>query len=266
MEKRSGPTVVLFHGILVTERAMRPLERFAIDSTGTAVLLKMAVGLTSTGRFRRHIAKKTGLRALSLTYHTRGVTLAQSAKKLAAEIRELHPEERRPEVFAVACSLGSVLLRHIVALPDGGGIEWKGSVLIAPPSRGSMVARRIAKVPLLGWIVGLVLGRAGRELGEEIADGRDWSPPPQPCGVIAGTKAVTLLNPVGWVSNLFRLIDRPNDGTIAASEAQLPQGQMADFRTVAAGHTRIQNHPEVQRLTVNFILHQSFARSHSQTT
>ena len=207
---------------------------------------------------RRHISAHTGLCAVSFTYHTRRKSLAQIAQDLVAEIRAMHSEER-PQVFAVACSLGSVVLRHIMALPNNGGIEWHGSVLIAPPSKGSMVARRIAKVPVLGWVVGLVLGRAGRELGEEMADGSSWAAPPQPCGVIAGTKAVTLMNPVGWVSNLFGIITQPNDGTIALDETRLPDGLMADFRTVHAGHTRIQNHLEVKRLTVNFIRHQAFS-------
>lgn len=142
-----------------------------------------------------------------------------------------------------------------MALPDQGGISWAGSILIAPPSKGSTVARNVAKVPVINWIVGLVLGKAGRELGN--ADGSKWAPPPQPCGVIAGTKAVTLANPVGWVSNLFRIIPHPNDGTIAVAETKLPV--MEDFGTVHTGHTNIQNHPEVQRLTVNFILHHRFA-------
>lgn len=206
----------------------------------------------------RYISTHTGLRTVSFTYHTRKHSLAQIAENLATDIRS-HHSEANPQVFAVACSLGSVVLRHIMALPDQGGIDWRGSVLIAPPSQGSMVARRIAKVPLLGWLVGLVLGKAGRELGEEVADGRSWAAPPQPCGVIAGTKAVTIMNPVSWVSNLFRIISRPNDGTIALEETRLPNELMTDFRTVSAGHTRIQNHPEVKRLTVNFICHQTFA-------
>ena len=60
-----------------------------------------------------------------------------------------------------------------------------------------------------------------------------WADPPLPCGVIAGSKAVTLLNPVGWVSNLFGLISRPNDGTIALEETRL--GCMSDFLAVHAG-------------------------------
>ena len=51
--------------------------------------------------------------------------------------------------------------------------------------------------------------------------------------MIAGSKAVTLLNPVGWVSNLFGLISRPNDGTIALEETRL--SCMSDFLTVHAG-------------------------------
>ena len=122
----------------------------------------------------------------------------------------------------------------------------------------SMVARSISRVPILGRLVGLVLGKGGRELGATEADGRHWANPPQPCGVIAGTKKWTLLNPVGWVSNGFKIIDSPNDGTIALQETRLPAELMTDFTTVYAGHTAIQNNTEVQRLTTNFILSQKF--------
>jgi hypothetical protein len=121
-----------------------------------------------------------------------------------------------------------------------------------------MIARSIQRVPLLGWLVGLVLGKGGRELGLASADGAAWADPPQPCGVIAGTKAVTLLNPVGWVSNLFGMISKPNDGTIALEETKLGRGLMTDFCCVHAGHTKIQNHPRVMEATVNFILHHGF--------
>ena len=121
-----------------------------------------------------------------------------------------------------------------------------------------MLARRISRTPLLGWLVGLVLGKGGRELGAAAANGKEWSDPPQPCGVIAGTKNVTLMNPVGWVSNSFGIIRKPNDGTIALEETKLPAHLMADFATVHAGHTRIQNNPEVLNLTVAFIQNQQF--------
>ena len=121
-----------------------------------------------------------------------------------------------------------------------------------------MVARRIQRVPLLGWLVGLILGKGGRELGAAAAQGQQWGDPPMPCGVIAGTKNVTLMNPVGWVSNSFGIIAKPNDGTIAVEETKLPAHLMTDFATVYAGHTRIQNNPEVLKLTVSFILNQRF--------
>jgi len=73
--------------------------------------------------------------------------------------------------------------------------------------------------------------------------GLRWADPPQPCGVIAGSKAVTLLNPVGWISNLFGIISRPNDGTIAVEETRLPS--MADFCVVHAGGQSQVNGPDL---------------------
>lgn len=82
----------------------------------------------------RHIKERTGLRAECITYKIRKQSLHQAASKAAADVKNLAPEDK--PVFAVACSLGSVVLRHMMALPDKGGINWAGCVLIVPPSQG----------------------------------------------------------------------------------------------------------------------------------
>jgi len=121
-----------------------------------------------------------------------------------------------------------------------------------------MVVRRIHKIQLLGWLLGLFLGKAGRELGLASTDGSAWADPPQPCAVIAGSKHFTLMNPMGCLYNLFGLISKPNDGTIALEETKLGQGLMTDFCSVYVGHNTIKDHPDVLEATVNFILHQRF--------
>lgn len=52
----------------------------------------------------------------------------------------------------------------------------------------------------------LLYGRAGIELGAEIAKGDPWPNPPQPCGIIAGTKSLALANPTSWLTFLFHMI------------------------------------------------------------
>ena len=82
----------------------------------------------------RHIHEQTRYKTASLTYHPYKLSLAQVAEVAAQQIKSLAPDQT--PVFAVACSLGSVVLRHIMAMPQQGGISWAGCVLIAPPSQG----------------------------------------------------------------------------------------------------------------------------------
>ena len=85
-------------------------------------------------RWCRHIRRETGLEAHCLTYKVRRKSLAQAALQVADQVRGVAPEGQ--PVFAIACSLGTVVLRHVMALPQQGAIKWSGCVLIAPPSQG----------------------------------------------------------------------------------------------------------------------------------
>ena len=110
----------------------------------------------------------------------------------------------------------------------------------------------------MNWMVGIFLGKGGRELFASAANGRQWAVAPQPCAVIAGTRSLTWLNPIGWVSNGFRIISKPNDGTIAVDETRLEDKWMKEFHLVPAGHTQIQNHEQVMTITSDFIRAQNF--------
>ena len=82
------------------------------------------------------------------------------------------------------------MLRHMVGLPDQ--VDWKGCVMIAPPNRGSAVARTLGALPGIGGVFGFFWGQAGLDLGAEVARVAAWPPPPQPCGVIAGTRRASV--------------------------------------------------------------------------
>ena len=57
------------------------------------------------------------------------------------------------------------------------------------------------------WCVGRVIyGSAGVELGREIATGNVWPDPPQPCGIIAGTRSLSMANPTSWLTTTFGMI------------------------------------------------------------
>lgn len=46
----------------------------------------------------------------------------------------------------------------------------------------------------------------GIGLGVELSEGDAWPRPPQPCGVIAGTRALAFTNPTSWITQSFGLL------------------------------------------------------------
>ncbi len=48
--------------------------------------------------------------------------------------------------------------------------------------------------------------RAGVQLGVEVAESDAWPLPPQPCGVIAGTRSLSAVNPTSWLTSSFRML------------------------------------------------------------
>ncbi|MCA9528223.1 MAG: hypothetical protein KC549_18190 [Myxococcales bacterium] len=165
---------------------------------------------------------------------------------LAADvIARVRTEVGPGPVAAVTHSMGGILVRHI-----GARLPWTRIVMLAPPNGGSGVARSVKDWWLYRWIYG--------PAGQTVADGEAWPPPPAPCGVIAGTRGPSLDNPPSWLIQGLRLIPpgAESDGTVTVDETRgTPH---VDFATVDAGHTRIMNHPETQRLVLRFLATGSF--------
>lgn len=82
------------------------------------------------------------------------------AAGVAREISEIASADA--EVWVVTHSLGGVVLRHIMALPYQGGMRWAGVCMIAPPNRGSTVARKLRNAGFpLGSLFRAIAGKAG---------------------------------------------------------------------------------------------------------
>ncbi|MCA9663929.1 MAG: alpha/beta fold hydrolase [Myxococcales bacterium] len=208
------PTVVLLHGLARSHRSL--------------------------ARLRRSL-EAAGYPTWSRSYPSR----RQGVEQLASEIGEQIREElgNRP-LFAVTHSMGGIIVRQLArALP------WRGSVLIAPPNRGSAVARLMRDAKIFQWFY----GPAGQQLGAEPSEIERWPAPPRPCGVIAGTQSFSLRNPTSWLTRATGVLDGPSDGTVAVSETQLDEDALDGFVTLDANHTFIANHPQTARLVVRFV-------------
>ncbi len=206
--------VLLVHGIL--------------RSTGTfSALEKALIG--------------TGFDAVAISYPSSRSTIEEHAAGLA---RLLDRQQGTETVSFVTHSMGGLVVRHLLAR-DGAWkrrIEVQRVVMIAPPNRGSAIARLLEDVPAYR----LVYGAAGQQLTpQEVAriPALDY-----PFAIIAGGK--------GDGGGFNPLLPGDDDGTVRLEETRLEGAK--DFLVVHEIHASISNHRETIRATINFLKHGRF--------
>lgn len=204
------PTVVFLHGMGQDERSNEKLRR---------------------------AVRQAGYRVWCTSYPTRQTTISALAQEVGDRIEA---ELGREKLFAVAHSLGAILVRHFAERFD-----WQRVVMLGPPNQGARIAQRLRGRAVCRWAFGPVL--------EELADASRWPEPPKPFAVIAGTRSLTLGNPTSWLSQAVGIFDpgQHNDGTIALDETRHPE--MADFAVLDASHTGLLDHPFTARLVLEFL-------------
>ncbi|MEY3014399.1 MAG: hypothetical protein RIT45_3134 [Pseudomonadota bacterium] len=203
-------------------------------------LARTRVSMAGMARF----LEGQGYRTFAHTYPSRRHGVAELAEQVAeVALRELGPGP----IDAVTHSLGGVLARQMA-----GMLPLRRVVMLAPPNAGSDLARTLEGFGPFSWLYG--------PAGRDVARAEGW-PDAIRCevGVIAGTRAPSLGNPVSWLSRGIGVFgaDRPSDGTVAVDETHLPG--MTDFATVHASHTWIMNHPEARQMVQRFLEHGRFA-------
>jgi pimeloyl-ACP methyl ester carboxylesterase len=209
------PVVVFLHGLARTHRSLTPLRK-RIEAAGYDTWAR--------------------------SYPSRRMPVAELATTVAEWVRK---DVGDTPVLGVTHSLGGILARHI-----GEQLVWKGLVMLAPPNRGSRVAKALRFHPLYRWFYG--------PAGQELADHRAWPAPPRPFAVIAGTAGVTLGNPPSWAVRSLKILpaEMAHDGTVAVDETKLPG--MVGYAEVPASHTFIMSHPRTVELVLHFLEHQRF--------
>ncbi len=142
-----------------------------------------------------------------------------------------------PELYFVGHSMGNIVFRkylmdHVSKTNDP---PWKASVMLAPPSHGSYVARVLKPTLLFGLLLGrcaLSLAGRGDQLSTELAT------PAHRFGIIAGKYN---LNP------LFR---SDNDMVVSVSETRLLGAH--DFKVLKGMHTTLMAQPAVSSMIDRF--------------
>lgn len=155
-QARSGPSVVLLHGMAQTALSMSPLV---------------------------HDLKRAGYRTRNTGYPTRPYDVEGLVERYVKPAIEAC--DATQPVHLVTHSLGGILVRWYLQstrLPAHSRI-----VMLAPPSRGSEVADHVRNWPLYRWW----MGRVGQQLGtggDSIV--RRLGPIDEEVGVIAGNRSI----------------------------------------------------------------------------
>lgn len=205
----------------------------------TAPTVVVLHGLARTHRSVQGMVRalqSAGFRTWSESYPSRIAGVHELADALAHRIAREAPGE----LMAVTHSLGGVLLRQMADT-----LPWRRAVLVAPPNHGSKVARTLRANALFQWFYG--------PAGQQVAEPLPWPLPPEPYAIIAGSKALSLSNPTSWLTRGARIFTEaePSDGTVLVDETRLPTA--AAFAIVDETHTKIMDHPQTQRLAVEFL-------------
>lgn len=214
----------------------------ASEPKPTIVLLHgLARTWRSMAKLRRHL-ESLGYPTWAQTYPSRRMPLPALAKEVTGWIRR---DLGDAPVVGITHSLGGILARHMA-----DSLDWRGLVMLAPPNAGSHVARTLSRYGLFKRFYG--------PAGQQVADASQWPDPPSPCGVIAGTRALSADSPITWGVQMLRVFPEgsKNDGVVMVDETRHPS--MTDFETVDVSHTWIMNHPTTWRLIEAFLGEGSF--------
>ena len=170
--------VLLLHGLGRTRRSMAPLRAFLQDAGFDAA----TVGYAST---RANIdAHADGLR----------------------DVLDGIPPGRR--VHLVAHSLGNLVIRRFFKRHGDVGQSWGGCVMLAPPNNGSILARRLDRVPVVAHTFRVLFGKSAIQIAafdRLVGDLATATEMPLPVGVV-GTRS-RLPNPLATGGDFIVTLD-----------------------------------------------------------
>ncbi|MBN1534891.1 MAG: alpha/beta hydrolase [Spirochaetes bacterium] len=214
--RKSRDYVVLLHGISRSPRSMRRIET-ALAAQGYSVI--------------------------NFGYPSTRESIEEIAANLHMTIGGIPPGKSR--IHFVTHSLGSIVVRyylHRYRTPRLGRI-----VMIAPPNRGSQLARHLSR-----WkAYRQVFGRAGEEVTGAPGTIPQVIPPPKAeFGIIAGG--------LGFPLGLNPFLPGDNDGTVSVEETKLPG--MKDFILLRGQHSLLLLQGDVIRNIVQFLKEGCFIR------
>ena len=212
-----GETVILIHGMGRSTAAMAILAR------------------------RLELA---GYHSVNFGYDAGDEDLDTLSRRLLDRIeREVIVQPGHTPYHVVGHSLGNIIARNAFRFgyPKNAGGGLATMVMLAPPNRPALLAKKLADNRLYRWLNG--------EPGQRLADPGFYATlpvPTVPFGVIAGSKGQSLT------------FAEPNDGIVAVDATRLDG--MRDWIVLDHTHTFLMNGSDTFEQVVHFIQHQTFQR------
>ncbi len=177
-------------------------------------------------------------------YPSRRKTIEQHADDLVKKLNQIAKQNPGEPIHFVTHSLGGVIVRAAVNHPDCPPEAQMGrAVLYAPPNQGSLIARKIRRIPIAKWIFGKKAGTQLLTYSSDQMNSYGEFPDTMHILVVAGVKGNSLSR---------NLLHEPNDGKVTLSETQLNTPH--DLQIMYVSHTWIMKSRESIALTKEFIL------------
>ncbi len=186
---------------------------------------------------------RCGYRAVSYSYPSMRLTLAENAARLAQFCRDLCRGEGASRLHFVGHSLGGpVILRMLERAPD---LEIGRIVLAGPPFADSYAAHRFARLP--GGTKAL-----GRSLPEWLESARPPGLERYEIGVIAGDVSI------GLGTLIVPDLPRPSDSVVSVAETRLPGAR--DHIVLGVSHATMLISAAVVEQICEFLKHGVFEK------
>lgn len=198
-----------------------------------------------------HAQSSLGYRLVNVSYASTRASLDDHAEALESILSRL---PAGVPIDVVAHSLGNIVLRRYlyrIAESNGGcqsAARLRRIVMLAPPNRGSELARRLQQVGLVKQVLGASAAELAKLKSAEADEALRLATPQAEFGIIAGKGS---FGPVGnpWLA-------AENDLIVEVDETRLAGA--SDFLVADVTHTRIMANPAVQAAVARFLEHGYF--------
>lgn len=213
----SGESVVCIHGFFRSYRCMMPIGN-VLSNEGYSVFL--------------------------VDYPSRRATIEEHASELIEILHTIAHNNPKKPIHFVSHSLGGVIVRAAVSHPNCPYEAKIGrAILLAPPNKGSCLARQFKHCPAINWLFGKKSGRQLLTYTEYEMQEFGRFPEAMQVMVLAGQKGTNFSR---------RWIHEPNDGKVTIEETRLDTPH--DHYTLMVGHSWIMTSRESIEIIKRFIV------------